>query len=313
MQDKTKREAYMRFCRENKAPVFFHAEWLDIVCGKGGWDAALALSGTEVNGVMPFAIHKKPLFRFIGMPPLTPYLGPWLFYPADQKPSSRFSYEVRLYKSLVAQLPRADKINLQFHHTINNGLPFYWSGFRLHERYTFLVEPQKKELLWDLLEGSIRRQIKKAEKQISVNRSDDIERFFTLNKATFQRKNKAMSYDIDLVQRLYKAGTESFECSLLMGDKDGKAVSGLFLVEDDHEVYYLMGGTLPEYLNTGTASLLMWQAILYAMGKKKIFNFEGSMYPSIAGFFKSFGACLTPYLRVQKTNSTFLKIIRNLK
>ncbi len=313
MQDNIKRESYIRFCRENTPPAFFHAEWLDAVCGKGHWDAALVLSGAETRAVMPYLLRKQGPFTVLGMPPLTPYLGPWLLYPEEQKSSSRFSLETRLYEELISQLPGAHKINMQLHHTMRNGLPFYWAGYNLQQRYTFLIKPDTQEALWEKLDGSIRRQIRKAEKQIDISAAGKVDDFFKLNRATFQRKQKAVPYNIDLVRRIDKASGQSFECSILLGRKEDKAVSGIFLVEDQHEVYYLMGGTLPRYLQTGVASLLMWRSILYAAEKKKTFNFEGSMYPSIANFFKSFGGDLTAYLKVQKVNSPFLKFIRTIK
>ena len=48
-------------------------------------------------------------------------------------------------------------------------------------------------------------------------------------------------------------------------------------------------------------TLVLWDAIHEAKNRgSKIFDFEGSMIPTIAEFFRSFGAVQTPYLKVWK-------------
>ena len=59
--------------------------------------------------------------------------------------------------------------------------------------------------------------------------------------------------------------------------------------------------------NNFAMSALLWEAILYSKNelKAQVFDFEGSMIPSIERYFRKFGGELTPYYTL---NSLLLTI-----
>ena len=81
-----------------------------------------------------------------------------------------------------------------------------------------------------------------------------------------------------------------------------------YFIWDNHSVYYLMGGSNPSLRNSGAASLLMWEGIIFAIKNNKQFNFEGSMHEHIERFFRAFGAEQTPYYKISKINSPLIKL-----
>jgi len=97
---------------------------------------------------------------------------------------------------------------------------------------------------------------------------------------------------------LAQAGIDKQDIEVFMyKDKSGKYIAfGLFL-KSAHTTYYWAGAILPEYRNSGLMTLLMTEGILNARKLYcTIFDFEGSEIPSIAKFFKGFGAQAFVYI-----------------
>ena len=66
-------------------PLFLQYDWLNTIADPENWDVALHMVGTDVQGFMPYFRKRKLNFEVITVPPLTPYLGPWIHYPDQQK------------------------------------------------------------------------------------------------------------------------------------------------------------------------------------------------------------------------------------
>ncbi len=56
---------------------------------------------------------------------------------------------------------------------------------------------------------------------------------------------------------------------------DEKVVSSLFIIEDENEIYYVLGGTLSKYLTFGINSLLFELVCDFYKGKKALFFLGG--------------------------------------
>ena len=49
------KEKYIKFCEKEQAiPIFLKSWWLDAVCGKGRWDAAIVEQNGYIVGIMPY-------------------------------------------------------------------------------------------------------------------------------------------------------------------------------------------------------------------------------------------------------------------
>ena len=72
-------------------------------------------------------------------------------------------------------------------------------------------------------------------------------------------------------------------------------------------MYYIAGG-YNNFDKKGEAmSFLLWRGILLAKEKNLTFDFEGSMVPGIAEFFRSFGSEASRYYQVEKVKPSILK------
>lgn len=270
--------------------------------------------GEEVAAVMPYAYKiRLGRFRLIEMPPLTPYLGPWL-RNSEAKYANRLSEEKDLMTELIEALPPFASFDQGLHPSVTNWLPFYWKGYNQTTRYTYIIDRSNKpERWWSETLENVRTDIRKAQKQVEVIESTDVAKFIELAKSTFKRQNKSLPYNEEVVYRLDNACQQQGTRKILLAvDVQGRAHAGVYLVWDGNTVYNLISGGDPELRNSGATSLLMWNAIEFALSQGKNFDFEGSVVEPIERFFRAFGARQAPCFEISKTDSSFVKMYRTL-
>jgi hypothetical protein len=301
------KEKYRTFCRVNRnIPVFAKDWWLDVVCEGGEWNAVVVEKGGKISAVMPYFLRKRMGITLIKQPKLTQTLGLIVNYPEGQKCYKKLSFEKKIIEEILSMLPKFGYFSMAFNYRFENMLPFIWKDFSVRVQYTYVVEKFGDEKLTD----NRRRRIKKAIKYgVSVFESDDIEKFYTLNKKTFERQQKKIPYDFIFVKKLYEACKKHQAVKLLFAKdtKENVIAAGFFLF-DDMTVYYLMGGIDPNYKDLGGMDLVLYTGIKFAMREKKVFDFEGSMIEEIERYFRSFGAQQRPYYVLEKTPSRLMKL-----
>lgn len=307
----TNKEIYQDWCETHpEIPLFLQYDWMTCVAKEQQWDVALVGSKNDVQAFMPYFKKRKLKFEIITVPPLTPYMGPWIHYPEGQKEATRLSYEKKLMEELIDQLPKTDKFIQYFHPAVTNWLPFYWQDFQQSTRYTYVIDDlTDSKLLYQNLQGNIRREISKAEKSLSISESDTVSVLHELKEMDYQAKGQEINYSSAYFNRVYAKLKEKEACKAWIASENGKPVASLLLAWDADSAYYLAGAVDPKNKNTGAMSLLMWTAIQFSSGVTNQFNFEGSMVEPIERFFRSFGAKQTPYFEIRKTNSRLLKLL----
>ena len=306
------KEIFKEWCKKHpEIPLFLRFDWMDTICESDQWDVALVGSEKELLAFMPYFKKRKLQFDLITVPPLTPYMGPWIHYPEGQKESTRISFEKKLMEQLIEQLPKTDKFIQYFHPAVTNWLPFFWSGFEQSTRYTYIIDDlSDSDKLYRNLRGNIRREISKAKNLLTVSETEDASVLHRLKQNDYEQKGEEINYTEEYFLRIHKMLAYNGIGKLwVASDAKGNAIASLLLAWDDDSAYYLAGAADPENKNTGAMSLLMWTAILFASGVTNKFNFEGSMVEPIERFFRSFGAKQTPYFEIRKTDSKLLKLL----
>lgn len=313
------RETYREFCAANPGiPVFLTDWWLDLVCGEGNWDFVSYEEGDQIKAVWPYYfINGNYSQRVVKMPRLTPFSGPWIKYPVNQKYCSLLSYEKEVINKLIDKLPATDFFQQNINLSIRNKLPFYWRGFDQSLSYTYkLTDLSKTVNVFSGFKESTRSDIRKAEKYLKVVESDNIGLFYKINSLTFDRKNKKIPYSFSFIERLDKECRKQCCRSILMAeDGNSNYHAAIYLIWDRDCTYYLMGGADPEFRNSGAMSLLIWAGINQAAQRKQSFDFEGSMIEPIEHFFRSFGGEQNHYLQITKRSrkGKFIKLLSEVK
>jgi lipid II:glycine glycyltransferase (peptidoglycan interpeptide bridge formation enzyme) len=310
----TARDKYRALCAAESTILVFSQDWyLDAVCGADRWDVALVERDGGICAALPYYVRLKVGgLRVLGCPPLTQCLGPWLKYPEEQKYASRLSFEKEMYTALIDNLPPFAYFSQHFHVGVRNWLPFYWRGFEQTTRYTYRLDltPSPEELM-ATFKSNARGKIRKAAKCVTVRCDLGAERFYEVNKLTFERQGLEIPYDLELFQSADQALASKDRRRMFFAIDDEQHVhSALYLIWDAEAAYVHLVGESPEYRASGAGILLIWEAIAYVRDTLRLrwFDFEGSMIESVESVRRECGGIQTPYFRITKVNSRLLKV-----
>jgi hypothetical protein len=284
--------------------LFQQPWWLEAVA-PGAWDAVAVVNDGGIVGRLPFVWRRRLGLTILTQPPLTPFLGPWVKVAAE-KVHSRLAREHEILTSLIDELPSHDLFFQYFHSSITNNLPFHWRHFQNSILYTYVIDELKDhERIWAGFRENIRREIRKAERQVRVRAIENIDTFIALNRMTFERQGMPPP-SIDLIRRVDTACSARGARRIFLAEgADGTQHAVLYLVWDDACAYYLMSGSDPVLRSSGAMSLLVWEAIKHASQVTRRFDFGGSMLQRLERFFRAFGARQVCYARI--TRGTTLK------
>jgi lipid II:glycine glycyltransferase (peptidoglycan interpeptide bridge formation enzyme) len=83
-------------------------------------------------------------------------------------------------------------------------------------------------------------------------------------------------------------------------DEKGNIHSTALFAFDKKSVYYLMSGSIEEFRDSQSLTLLIYEGIKLASKKGLSFDFEGSMKKNIEQFFRQFGAKQKQYFDISK-------------
>ena len=301
------KEKYKKLCTEEPSiPIFSQDWWLDATAGSRNWDVALVENRDSIIACMPYVKNKRAGLKISTVPPLTYCLGPWM-RPVPAKQIHCISRQKEVMEKLIEQLPAFDHFKQQWHYSQTNWLPFYWHGFEQTTQYTYVLSLQSDaKSTWHGLHESTRREIRKAMGRGGLCVRDDlsVDEFLPLHQKVYERQNLPMPYSEDVVKMLDAACAGRNRRKIFIAeDQHGARHAGVYLIWDDTSAYYLMGGSNPEWRNSGAMSLCMWEAIKFASTTTQRFDFCGSMVKSIERFVRAFGGMQTPYFTISKTPS----------
>jgi lipid II:glycine glycyltransferase (peptidoglycan interpeptide bridge formation enzyme) len=305
---------YQQFCQsEPGLPIFFQDWYLDAVCQEGEWGVAMVEEAGQVKGIWTYFMKQKMGFRYVTMPNFVKFMGPYL--PGN--PS--ISEQHQILAKLLAQIPPVASIKQDFHYSITNWLPLYWQNFQQTTRYTYLLDVSDLQKVLDGVNRNMRRNIKKASEQIKIEHWDDPERFYLVNKKSFDRQNIPIPYTLAQFLRHDAALNVQQRRKLFFAvDQRGQLHGASYVIWDDQVAYYHLAGDDPQFRQHGAGILLIWEAIQFLHNELGVntLDFEGSMIKNVEAIRRQFGAIQTPYFSVSKNFSktfNFLEKVRNLK
>ena len=296
-------------------PIFHQPWWLDIVCAASSWGYSISKTKSgKIKGILPYYRTGMLGMTFLRMPPLTPYLGPYIVYPDNpQKRHSIYSFEEKVMNDLISNLPDFIYFHQIFTYEIDNWLPFYKRGFRQTTRYTYIFENIDLNTVYDGMNDRTRNKIRKAEKSITVSEEGTINDFLKISATTFERQSMTVPYNVDMFIKLHSAIQEKRQGRIFFAkDNSGHIGAALYLLWDGVSAYLWQLGAEVGFRNTGAVQLLIWNAVQEAHKRQLKFNFEGSMLPHIEPVFRAFGAERKPVHQIYKSSNRLLGLMRML-
>jgi hypothetical protein len=301
--------------------VFQTDWWLDAASSaRYQWSASEVIKDGKVVARLPYFVQKKKGLTMLTMPPFVHALGPWTA-PSTAKYAKQLSQQKDLIYELIEGLPPHDYFFHKCHYSFTNWLPFHWKGFTQTTYYTYILRDlTSKERLWSGFNESTRREIRKAEKQLTISMSDDMDMVYEMCKMTFARQGLPWLYDISVFRDFDRACAAHQSRRILMAkDAQDRIHAAIYVAWDERSAYYLTGGSDADLRNSGAMSLLLWEAIQFAATVTQEFDFVGSMNESIERFVRGFGAEQVPYFvlsrmsRRMKILMAGQEVLKNLK
>ncbi len=288
---------YAHYCQmAEDLPIFFQFWYLDAVCE---WEVLVVKKGETVIGVMPYFLKHRMGMRYIIMPPFVKFLGPHLL--PDYRATK---YEHLIFDLLMQHLPKIDGFKQNFSPLVTNWLPFYWRGFQQTTFYTYrLHNLQDLTTIFADFNRNIKRNIKKAEAQLTVLEDLSPELFYTINQKSFDRQNMAIPYSLtQFLKHDAALATHQARKTFYAIDEQQQIHAVAYLIWDKQCSYYHFSGDDPKLRSSGAGILLIWKAIQYTANQLKLntFDFEGSMIPAVEKIRLQFGATQVPYFFIWK-------------
>lgn len=287
---------YENYCQiADDLPIFFQHWYLDAVCE---WEVLVVKKDQKLVGVMPYFLKRRIGLRYIIMPPFVKFMGPHLL------PTYRTTkYEHVIFDLLIQHLPKIDGFKQNFSPLISNWLPFYWKGFQQTTFYTYRLDLQDLNTVFAGFNRNIKRNIKKAEAQLTVLEDLEPEIFYAINQKSFDRQQITIPYSLaQFLKHDAALATHNARKILYAVDEAQQIHAAAYLIWDKKFSYYHLSGDEPNLRSSGAGILLIWKAIQYTSNQLqlKTFDFEGSMIPAIEQIRLQFGAIQIPYFFIWK-------------
>lgn len=229
------------------------------------------------------------------------------------KVSDIFSREHAIISSFVRFLTEHyHQIHLFNAPRLKDMRPLISSRWKVSPCYTYIIDLGDEERLWSAMEGSVRRSVRKAEREgFEIRNGVDSRQMAEILERTFARQGLPGLLNESLVQAICSS-TELYNRRFALSAWKGKEnmVSAIVSFMDNHTAYYSLAATRSESLNTGVHSLLIWQLLKRLGGKVRRFDFLGANVPSIARFKEGFNPKLETYFSVEKWTSMMFRYIK---
>lgn len=266
-------------CIENSINGYIYAySWyLDIVAGE--WDA---LVEDNYVRVFPLPFRKKLGIKYIYQPPFTQQLG--LFSTTLQGFAKVHEFILSIPKEF-----KLVEVNLNKYYKSRNR-----SNYNLVENTNLELElTADYTTIFSRYSTNLKRNIKKAKKNsLQLNKHlkpEDLIYLFKENKGEELKVYKPSDY-IKLGRLMYMLIHKGKAVIYGATSKENNLLAAALLVRDQHRYIFLFSGLNQEGKQKSAMPFLINEFIEEASQTQMIFDFEGSNNPSLAKFYKSFGA-----------------------
>ncbi len=264
--------------------------YLDVVSPQ--WEALV--SDDDYTFIMPLPVKKKLALTYLVQPHWTQQMGIISNQEINQETISRF----------ISQMPYciyAFNLNAGNHHPQQK---------RRNLNLRLSLQPNY-DTLAAAYSSNTRRNITKALKQgitLKPIPSNELIHFW-------KKHNPAASDTLksSLVTLINEANSHS--CAYLIGayTSDNSLVAALFALKFPHHITFLCPTSSPEGMRLSAMFLIVDSIIKEHSSKDIVFDFEGSMIPGVARFYRGFGATEQHYYPISRHYpERFLKLLHTI-
>ena len=267
--------------------VYAKSWYLDIV--SPGWEG---LVDEDYSAVFPLTCRRKLFIHYLYQPFFTQQLG---LFGTEQHIHEK---KTMLFLDAIPEKFRLVEIQLNTGNALKHS-----DGYALNARLTHhLSFAESKERLYAMYSQNVKRNLKKAsESSIAVSPVDpaDVVSLFRRNRGrNIATLGKAEYNTLEML--LEEAGKRRLLTCLGAFSPDKLLVAAAIFLKSMHSYIFLLSGQTPEGRNTGGMSAVINHFIMDHAHENNYLDFEGSMDPNLARFYKSFGSEEVVYLQIRK-------------
>lgn len=263
--------------------IYAYSWYLD--CVSPNW-CVMVLNDYEA--VMPLPKRNKFFISYVFQAPWVQQLG--VFY--------QVSISEELILKIISGIPKKFKlIDITFNHDNQ------FKSNHLSIRDNFIINLNSSyQTLFENYSKSRKSSVKKAKKlNLSLCFDLDIKPIVTMfkNAKSLEIQRTEDEYQL-LEDLLLKASKRKMAEVISVRSSNGYLLGGAFFLIDKQRIIYLFSSVNEQGKENQVMSLILDFMIQKYSDSVIIFDFEGSMIPGIATFFKSFGAIRQPYFLFNK-------------
>jgi len=313
----TDKELYRIICEENDIPLMAQYRWMEAVSIGKDWDVLIVWRDDDgqrepsnVAAALPYHIFQKYGIKMIVMPQLTQITSVYV-HP-----------EVEREKILPLVVSRLDMLckTLKYACCILQGYfdaplreSFEREKYSLCQRISLRIGPiTERATLISGYNVNRKRNLKKAEGVALITLS--VDDFYSFHSLCLRNRGKKISYSRELLANLISTLQSSGQAEIWGAvNEQSELLAATVTVSDGDICYYLLPSFNWTYRQTGAMTWLTTKLILKAGERGQVFDFEGSMIPSIARAYGTYGAKPVTYYRVEKFYNPAVGLLFRLK
>ncbi|UCD38883.1 MAG: GNAT family N-acetyltransferase [Fidelibacterota bacterium] len=289
---------------QSRLPLFHQKWWLDVVA-TDAWHY-LVERKNAMTMIWPIYILRRFFLNLCKMPPLTMFLGP-VFFPKDCDQDIQVeALRSKLLRAGIARIRPYLRKRIHVAPGFNDLVVFKQAGYRIDKRITHRIDGDLSfpEGVLPGVGKTRRIRINKSGEKCTVSSSEDASDLMDLVVASWHRRSQKPPHSLDLLMRLANAAVQKGQGELIYSHSlsEHELLAGGFFAWDSDNYYYIAGGYSPvDHQSIGSTSVI-WRGIEDALNGSRNFDFEGSMVPGIAKFFRSFGSEPVEYFALSKNS-----------
>lgn len=267
--------------------IYAFSWYLDIVADN--WDALIL---NDYEAVMPLPWRRKYFIKYVYPPAWTQQLG---IFSSEEIPP-------HLVSDFIKAIPKKfKKITIQF----NSGNIL--RGKNVTDKVNYILPLDKTyEVLFKNFRKDRKERVKKSNAIIEENNTA-IQSLLTLFKNHYSNKYLLDKKDSEKLELLVHQLNIKNSLSVLVDvNQDKQLRAGAVFLVHKNRIYYLFSSQNASGKTFNSLSVILNKVINDNSNSDKILDFEGSMIPNIADFFKSFGAEKEVYYFYQRSFRWFL-------
>ncbi len=276
-------------------PVFsvFDEDWWLDASAPGAWNRARVEWDGVTVGDMAYHVKRRWGLTFITMPHLTRTMSPKL-YPPPAKAATRNMLNQTIVAELMQKLPRHDRFERALEPGCASAQGFVHANLAVTHMYTFRSTiGDTPETILQQMHQEARRAINKAQRECTVERSNDLDRFIRLHRQSY---GKGTLVKYDTLERIFTAASSRGQAEIIFGRLNASSdAAGMVAVWDSGALYTWLLARDRVQNHVGATSLITFEAMKTAHRLGRIVDLDGYVSPEVGTFLTKFG--LPPVVR----------------